>query len=91
VKASPESCAFDRGRSGGQQVRKPLVREGAAVLPLSVQAATSPSGRWAIPRSEATAKPVAADRAYAAHLGREGVRPIGAVVETKSRKASTAV
>jgi hypothetical protein len=26
---------------------------------------------------------VAADWAYAAHLGREGVRPIGAVVETE--------
>jgi hypothetical protein len=31
VKASPESGAFNQGRSGGQQVRTPLVREVAAV------------------------------------------------------------
>jgi hypothetical protein len=37
VEASPESVAFERGRSGGQQVRKLLVREVAAILPLSVE------------------------------------------------------
>jgi hypothetical protein len=37
MKASPESGAFEQGRSRGQQVRKPLVREVVAVLPLSVQ------------------------------------------------------
>jgi hypothetical protein len=37
VKASLDSGAFERGRSGGQQVRKLLVREVAAVLPPSLQ------------------------------------------------------
>jgi hypothetical protein len=45
VKASPESGAFERGRSGGQQVRKPLVCEVAAVLPLSVQENRGKEGR----------------------------------------------
>jgi hypothetical protein len=58
----------------------PRGREARAVTQtrLSRGAATSSSGRRAIPRAEAMAKPVAADWAYAAHLGREGVRPIGA-------------
>jgi hypothetical protein len=58
--------------------------------PRGVLAATSPSGPWAIPRVEATAKPAAADWAYAAHLSREEVRPIGAVTVTRNREASMA-
>jgi hypothetical protein len=50
VKASPESGAFNRGRSGGQQVRKPLVREVAAVLPLSVQEDRGKEGRGERPK-----------------------------------------
>jgi hypothetical protein len=50
VKASPESGAFERGRSGGQQVCKPLVREVAAVLPLSVQENRGKEGRGERPK-----------------------------------------
>jgi hypothetical protein len=50
VKASPESGAFNRGWSGGQQVRKPLVREVAAVLPLSVQENRGKEGRGERPK-----------------------------------------
>jgi hypothetical protein len=50
VKASPESGAFNRGWSRGQQVRKPLVREVEAVLPLSVQENRGKEGRGERPK-----------------------------------------
>jgi hypothetical protein len=50
VKASPESGAFNRGRSKGQQVRKPLVRKVAALLPLSVQENWGKEGRGKRPK-----------------------------------------
>jgi hypothetical protein len=50
VKASPESGAFERGRSGGQQVRTPLIRKVAAVLPLSVQENRGKEGRGERPK-----------------------------------------
>jgi hypothetical protein len=50
VKASPESGAFNRGRSGGQKVRKPLVREVAAVLSLSMQENRGKEGRGECPK-----------------------------------------
>jgi hypothetical protein len=43
-----------------------------------------------IPRADAAAEPVAADRAYTVHLEREGVRQIVAVSATRSRKAPMA-
>jgi hypothetical protein len=46
----PESGAFERGRSGGQQIRKPLVREVAALLPLSVQESQGKEGRSERPK-----------------------------------------
>jgi hypothetical protein len=52
VKASLESGAFERGRSGGQQVRKPLVCEVAAVLPLSVQENRGKEGRGERPKPQ---------------------------------------
>jgi hypothetical protein len=45
VKASPESGAIERGRSRGQLVQKPLVRDVAAVLPLSVHEKRGKEGR----------------------------------------------
>jgi hypothetical protein len=50
VKASPEPRAFNRGRSGGQQVRKPPVRNVAAVLPLGVQEDWGEEGRGERPK-----------------------------------------
>jgi hypothetical protein len=55
-----------------------------------VLATTSPSGRWVIPRTEAGAEPVAADRRYAAHFEREGVTAILAMSAVRSQKASRA-
>jgi hypothetical protein len=43
-----------------------------ASKPRGVPVATSPSGLWVTPRAEATAERVAADRAYLAHVEREG-------------------
>jgi hypothetical protein len=90
-------CCLPRGREARAATRPATVsaRERASALTNAsesrgVPAATNFSGRWAIPRAEATAKPVAADWAYAAHLGREGARLIRTVAVTRSRKASMA-
>jgi hypothetical protein len=50
VKARPESGAFECGRSGGQQVRKPPVCKVLAVLPLGIQENRSKEGRVERPK-----------------------------------------
>jgi hypothetical protein len=54
-----------------------------ASAPREVLAATSPSRWCAMPRAAAVAVPTSADRVCAAHLGREGDRPISAVAATR--------
>jgi hypothetical protein len=55
-----------------------------------VLAANRPSGWWAMSRVAAVAAPVSANHAYAAHLERDGDRPISAVAATRKRHASMA-